>query len=134
MLIPAFSQIKIWETTVNGLNLDKADLAPVREGQTKFSWHKSVSFAEQEVPLDRIFVLEPPAESEHTATQVAMSQLPIELLNHFPLPDSLLSGELLRDYFEKSIVIANTTSLYKLNRPADFPKLFEFVEHLKTIV
>ncbi|QIP15390.1 serine kinase [Spirosoma aureum] len=132
MLIPAFSQIKIWENTVNGLNLNRTDLTPVREGLTKFSWHESVSFAQEEVPLAQIFVLESPSESENTLKPISKSQLPIELLNHFPLPDSLLTGNSLKDYFEKSILIANTTPLYKMSRPSDFVKLHQFVEYIKS--
>ncbi|MCK8493627.1 serine kinase [Spirosoma sp. RP8] len=132
LLIPAFSQIKIWESAVEGLQLDKTSLTPVREGLTKFSWHESVAFAEEAVPLERIFVLEPPDGAEPTPKQVSKSQLPIELLNHFPLPDLLLTGQSLKAYFEKSAVIASSIPLFKLNRPANFAKLHEFVAYLKT--
>ncbi|GAB3881785.1 phosphoenolpyruvate carboxykinase (ATP) [Spirosoma agri] len=131
MIIPAFSQIKLWQNAVDGLNLDKTNLAPVREGLTKFSWHESVSFAETAVPLQQIFVLEPPDQAENTPIPVAKSQLPIEFLNHFPLPDSLLTGRLLKEYFEKSSLVADSIPLYKLSRPATFPKLHEFVQQLK---
>lgn len=131
MLIPAFAQIKLWETTVQGLQLDKTDLAPVREGVTKFSWHESVAFAEKAVPLDRIYVLETPDASYLQPKAVASSQVPVELLNHFPLPDSLLAGKTLKDYFEKSVQIAQTTPLFKLSRPADFTELYAFVNSLK---
>jgi hypothetical protein len=131
-LIPAFSQIKIWEKSVEGLQITKGELDLVREGANKFSWHESVSFEENAVPLEQIFVLTPSGESAGTITEVPMSQRPIELLSYFPLPDSLLQSEALRDHFEKSVRIAQTTSLYTLSRPATFAKLYEFVDHLKT--
>lgn len=131
-LIPAFSQIKIWEKSVDGLQIAKGDLDPVREGVNKFSWHESVSFAENVVPLEQIFVLTPTGASGGKISEVPMSQRPIELLSYFPLPDALLHGNPLKDHFEKSVVITNTTPLYKLSRPANFATLYEFVDYLKT--
>jgi hypothetical protein len=131
-LIPAFSQIKIWEKSVDGLQILKDDLDLVREGANKFSWHESVSFEENSIPLEQVFVLTPTDQSAGTISEVPLSQRPIELLSYFPLPDSLLQGEALKDHFEKSIQIANTTPLYKLSRPANFAKLYEFVDYLKT--
>ena len=131
-LVPAFSQIKIWEKSVDGLQIAKGELDLVREGANKFSWHESVSFEENTIPLDHIFVLTPTDQSSGTSSEVPMSQRPIELLSYFPLPDSLLQGKSLKDHFEKSIRIAHTTPISKLSRPADFAKLYEFVDYLKT--
>ncbi|WP_338876487.1 serine kinase [Spirosoma sp. SC4-14] len=131
-LIPAFPQIKIWESAVEGLGIEKKDLASVREGVNKFAWTEADSFDEHEVPLEQIFVLEPPLESGNPMHPVAKSQVPIELLNHFPLPDGLLNGTALKDYFEKSIEVANAISVVRMNRPANFQTLYDFVEYLKT--
>lgn len=131
-LIPAFSQIKIWENSVDGLQIAKGELDSVREGANKFSWHESVSFEENTVPLEQIFVLTPSSESAGTMVEIPMSQRPIELLSYFPLPDSLLQGEALKNHFEKSVRIARTTLLQTLYRPGTFAKLYEFVDHLKT--
>lgn len=131
-LVPAFSQIKIWEESVDGLQLTKGELDLVREGANKFSWHESVSFEENAVPLEQIFVLTPSGEAAGMMAEVPMSQRPIELLSYFPLPDSLLQGEALRNHFEKSIRIVRTTSLHTLSRPATFAKLYDFVDYLKT--
>ncbi|WP_420149624.1 serine kinase [Spirosoma sp.] len=131
-LIPAFPQIKIWGKSVDGLQLTKTNLDRVREGVNKFSWHESVSFEEKAVPLERIFVLAPASPSETTLQEVPKSQRPVELLSYFPLPESLLQGEALKKHFEKSVTIAQKVALYKLSRPANFDKLNEFVEDLKT--
>lgn len=131
-LIPAFSQIKIWENSVDGLQISKRGLDPVREGANKFSWHESVSFEENAVPLEQIFVLTPTDQSAGTVSEVPMSQRPIELVSYFPLPDTLLQGEALKEHFEKSVRIAHTISLFRLSRPASFKKLYAFVDHLKT--
>ncbi|UFH51913.1 serine kinase [Spirosoma sp. KNUC1025] len=132
-VIPAFSQIKIWEKSVDGLQLPKGVMDRVREGANKFSWHEPVSFEENAIPLEQIYVLT--AATSETASQlVPVSQRPIELLSYFPLPETLLHGEPLKDHFEKSVLIANSTPLYRLSRPANFAKLYEFVEHLKTTV
>lgn len=131
-LVPAFSQIKIWEKSVEGLQIPKGELDMVREGANKFSWHESVSFEENSLPLERIFVLTAAGNEPGTIREVTLSQRPIELLRYFPLPDPILRGAALKDHFEKSVVIANTTPVYRLNRPADFAKLYEFVDYLKT--
>ena len=131
-LIPAFSQIKIWAKSVEGLQITKAGLDHVREGANKFSWHESVSFGENVVPLEQIFVLTPSGESETVINEVPKSQRPIELLSYFPLPESLLQGEPLRDHFEKSVIISNLVTLYRMSRPANFTKLYEFVDYLKS--
>lgn len=131
-LIPAFPQIKIWESAVEGLGIDKNELAFVREGVNKFAWSETNTFDEQEVPLEQIYVLEPPLESGNPMQAISKSQVPIELLNHFPLPDGLLSGKALKDYFEKSVVVANSVPVIRMNRPADFQTLYKFVEYLKT--
>jgi hypothetical protein len=129
-LIPAFSQIKIWGNSVAGLQLHQESMTPVREGIDKFSWHASITFDEEAVPLNRIFVLLPPSEPGSIATPLPSSQVPVELLQHFPLPDALLCGKDLKDYFEKSVAIARTTPLFRMSRPADFTALHTFVDHL----
>ena len=132
LLIPAFSQIKIWETAVAGLQLHHEPMAPVREGVNKFSWHDSIGFTTLPVPLKQIFVLTPPTGSAPLPEQLPQSQVPVELLRYFPLPDALLQGHALKTYFEMSAAIARTVPVSTMSRPANFAKLQAFVEHLKT--
>lgn len=132
VLIPSFSQIKIWENSVDGLQLQKTNLSPVREGTNKFSWHDSLVFEENHVPLRQIFILTPPGDFVPLTEQLPQSQVPVELISYFPLPDTLLNGEALKEYFEKSVTIAHKVPVLKMNRPGDFDKLYEFVEYLKT--
>lgn len=131
-LIPAFSQIKIWEKSVDGLQIAREGLDFVREGANKFSWHESILFEENAVPLEQIFVLTAADGSAGTIGEVPKSRRPIELLSYFPLPDVILQGKSLKDHFEKSVAIANATPIYTLNRPANFAKLNEFVDSLLT--
>lgn len=133
-LVPAFPQIKIWDHAVNGLGLNADALTPVREGANKFVWNQTNSFREHEIPLARIFVLTPPGDAAPARGPMPGSQVPIALLNHFPLPDVLLCGESLRDYFEKSSHLARHTPLFEMKRPADFTTLYAFVDHLKTML
>jgi hypothetical protein len=132
VLIPSFAQIKIWENSVDGLQLQKENLSPVREGTNKFSWHDSIAFEENVVPLKQIFILTAPGDFVPLTEQLPQSQVPVELISYFPLPDGLLNGEALKAYFEKSVAIAHKVSVLKINRPAGFAKLYEFVEYLKT--
>ncbi len=131
-LIPAFPQIKIWDSSVKGLQLHQETMTPVREGVDKFSWHESITFEEEAIPLKQIFALLPPDEPGSGSAPIPSSQVPVELLHHFPLPDTLLAGKALKDYFEKSVAIAQTTPLYRMSRPADFTALRAFVDHLST--
>lgn len=130
LLIPAFPQIKIWQHAVDGLQLHQETMAPVREGVDKFSWHDSVIFGENAVPLTEIFVLLSPDEPGSTTDPIPASQVPVELLHHFPLADALLNGKSLEDYFKKSVAIAKTIPLFRMSRPANFAALREFVAHL----
>ena len=130
LLIPAFPQIKIWQNAVDGLQLPQARMTPVREGVNKFSWHDSVTFEENAVPLTEIFVLLPPDEPGSTTGPLPASQVPVELLHHFPLADALLNGKSLEDYFRKSVAIAQTIPLFRMRRPATFTALHEFVARL----
>lgn len=132
LLIPSFSQIKIWTTTVDGLQLHQEKMAPVREGVDKFSWQHSIRFEEDAVPLKKIFVLLPPNEPGSRTDPLPASQIPVELLRHFPLADALLNGKTLDDYFKKSISIAQNIPLFRISRPANFTALYEFIAHLKS--
>ncbi|GAB2560441.1 serine kinase [Spirosoma areae] len=129
-LIPSFPQIKIWGNTVDGLQLSKDSLTPVREGVNKFAWQQPDAFDERPVPLDRIFVLTPPQEAEHSGCQLAKSQTPIELLSYFPLADALLQGQALKNHFEQSIILANAVPVFRMSRPPDFTALHAFVDQL----
>ncbi|GAB4022938.1 hypothetical protein GCM10028808_71920 [Spirosoma migulaei] len=132
LVLPAFPQIKIWENSVTGLQIEKDGLTAVREGVNKFSWHDSIVFNENPVTLDQIFVLTAPNELAGTSFQVPKHQIPIELISYFPLADSLLQGTPLKDYFEKSTTLAHSVPVIKLSRPADFSRLHAFVDDLKT--
>ena len=130
---PAFSQIKIWQNSVSGLQLSPDSLTPVREGATKFSWQATPFFSEEVVPLTRIYALTPPQSIPIPVTQRPTHQVPLELLSYFPLADALLQGGVLKTYFEKSVQIAQSVPLYEMSRPADFTKLYAFVDAQKSM-
>lgn len=140
-LVPAGLPAKLWETAVEGLGLNRAGLSPVREGATKYAWAapRRADPADpetDEVPLSQIFVLEPPDTHAENGpvrpSPVRPSHIPALLLNHFPLPDDLLHGTALRAYFRQSARLAQTTPVRTVQRPADFARLRDFVDFLKT--
>ncbi len=131
LIIPAFPQIKLWKSSADGLRLPKETMVPVRDGVDKFSWHDAHLFEDQPVPLKQIYVLLPPNGPGVQIEPVPISQIPVELLHHFPLADALLIGKPLKEYFEKSVVIAQRTPLSQVRRPANFALLIDFVEQLK---
>jgi hypothetical protein len=56
-----------------------------------------------------------------------MLMAPTELLEHFPLHDQLLRGEILKRYFEQSIRLARCIPVTSMSKPSSFTELKEFV-------
>jgi hypothetical protein len=84
------------------------------------------------VPVKRAYVLTAPDDLASALVEVYPHQIPVELLRYFPLPDALLQGDTLKTYFDASVQIARTVSVFRLLRPADFTDLYAFVDNLKT--
>ena len=126
-VIPAFPQLKLWQSAVTGLGLAPNQLLPVREGVTKFSWQHALPVAETAVPLAQIFVLQPAAN--RPGTLLPPSRVPVALLGHFPLAEQLLQGLQLRHFFEQSAALAQSVPVYEQPRPANFTDLTAFVSH-----
>ncbi len=129
-LVPAFPQLKLWETAVDGLQVAKTELTPVREGVRKYAWSESVTFADSRVPLAQILVLQPPGSGKTEPQPLALSQVPVTLLAYFPLADALLQGHALRGHFEQSVRLAQTIPVSTVSRPEDFKRLAAFVQLL----
>ncbi len=125
-VLPAFPQIKIWESSVNGLNIDKIHLNRTLEGVNKYSLESSITFETNNIPLGKTCFL-----SENTLEimeyyELTEKEFAIELIKYFPLPSQLLSGRLLRDYFEKSILIAQNHQGINIFRQKNFETIKQF--------
>ena len=125
--VPAFSQYKIWERTVEGLNIDRSVLEPSFEGATKFLVTQPIAdFPQQPIPLQSITLLYPP-NSRRKNERIKPLRAPIELLQHFPLPVQLLKAAYLQKHFQDALHIAQVAEIHQMKRPDGFAALDQFV-------
>lgn len=129
-VVPAFSQYKIWERTVEGLNIDRSVLEPSFEGATKFLVTQPIAdFPQQPIPLQSITLLYPP-NARRTNERIKPLRAPIELLHHFPLPVQLLKAGYLQKHFQDALNIAKVAEIHQMKRPDGFAALDEFVRSI----
>lgn len=126
-VLPAYPQLKIWESTVIGLEISKNEISPVAEGIRKFAIQPRPGFQAEPVPLSNVFLLH--TDLEHpTKKRVAPTEVPIELIRHFPLPSQFLQpSQTVQRHFQQSIWCANSASIYYQLRPTGFPALEKWV-------
>ncbi|WP_025762252.1 serine kinase [Dyadobacter tibetensis] len=125
-IIPAYPQLKIWETTVHGLNYDSKNLAPVSEGVNKFSFQPKEGFQHDPLPLKRVFFLHK-ARNRPYMDGLSAASIPVELLKHFPLPLSLVQNDALKDHFSQSFLISRHAALWRKRRDKSFSALEDWV-------
>ncbi len=124
-ILPAYPQLKLWENTVNGLNLDPLKLTPVAEGINKFALRPDHDFPTEPVPLAKIFLLH--KSSETGLRKLSPIEGPIELVRHFPLGPNLLRGKAHRRHFQQSSSCAAQAQLWHKRRPEGFAELEKWV-------
>ncbi len=126
-VLPAFPELKIWENTVNNLGFDKTQLQPAFEGHNKFLYQQPIAnFPREPVPLHQIIILQRPHSKQ--VGVVKLTQTPVELFPHFPLPSRLLEGGGLQRHFEDCIRLRRAVSIVKVPRPKNFTLLKRWVE------
>lgn len=123
-IIPAYPQIKIWESSARGLGYQTETLTPVTEGTNKFSLQPRKNFPVSPVPLERFIFISP---SGQESGPFKPGNLPTELIRHFPLPNQLLNPENLKTFFEQSILCAKRIPGNKIPRPDGFEALNQWV-------
>jgi hypothetical protein len=127
--IPAFPQLKLWPSAVEGLNYSESSTQPLFYGSRKkiirindnFPYHK-------ELPLLRIYFLE--TGNDFHLEKVTEQEALINLTRFFSCPHQLLKGENLARHFHQSRVIVNKVPVYKLCFPKNFTILKTIVEKL----
>lgn len=126
-VLPAFPELKIWERTVINLGFDKTQLQPAFEGHNKFLYKQTVAnFPSEPVPLHQIIILQRPYSKQ--VGKVKLTQSPVELFPHFPLPSRLLEGHFLQRHFEDCIRLRTAVPIVKVARPKNFMLLKRWVE------
>lgn len=125
-ILPGFPELKIWESAVDHLGFDKSLLQPAFEGHNKFLYQQSeANFPAEPVPLEQIIILQRPY-SQRTGT-VKLTEAPVELFRHFPLPVRLLQGMYLQRHFEDSIRIRRAVPILQVPRPKNFSALKQWI-------
>ncbi|KAA0989419.1 phosphoenolpyruvate carboxykinase (ATP) [Dyadobacter aurulentus] len=126
-VVPAYPQLKIWNKTVEGLGYKAEDLHPVSEGIDKYAYLPKATFEDQPVALGRLIFLHK-AKNRAALSRPGISEIPPELIKHFPLPVALLSAEYLQRHFIQTIQCAKHAEVLKMRRPEGFENLEKWVE------
>ena len=127
LVSPAYPQLKIWEKSVVGLGYHTDELSPVSEGINKFALAPRDNFVPEAVPLARMYFIH---NDEHLPAFRIMSpsELPMETLRHFPLPNQLLSPFVLQQLFKQSISCAAASEAVLIRRPDGFRALEAWIQ------
>lgn len=125
-VMPSGRHIKIWHTTSEGLGFATHDLTPCFEGHNKYFYTFRGEYPTQPIPLAQICLLHR-SNRWRNDKSVAASQVPFQLLKHFPLPHQLLRGAYLQKHFVQSLNIARHVKMERLQRPKDFAALENWV-------
>ena len=126
-VLPAFSQYKVWENALTGLNIDFSHFEPSFEGATKFLLTQPLdTFPKEPVRLQKLTILYPP-KSRINEGPVSPLRAPVELLKHFPLPVQLLTQSYLQQHFLQALQIAQSAAIHFMKRTNDFQSLEAFV-------
>ncbi|SKB54328.1 serine kinase [Dyadobacter psychrophilus] len=125
-IIPAYPQLKIWDETANGLQYEKSELQPVSEGVNKFSYQPKAGFVHEPVPLKEVFFLHK-ARNRKSLVPLSAAEIPTEMLKNFPLPNQLLTDDILKRHFFQSFQCTRSARLWKKKRPDGFENLEKWV-------
>ena len=122
---PAFPQIKIWPSTVQGLDLDISKLPPLFPSSQKRVIRQTETFTTEPCPLAGIFALE--IGEEIKITQILGNEAFVTLTKFFPCPAQLLQNEALEKHFNQCIQLLKNVPIFKLERPKNFGMLNEVI-------
>lgn len=125
-VLPAYPQIKIWETTAKGLGFDQSALTPVAEGINKFAYRPDQNFPGSAVPLAKIFLLDKSPDSL-ADRRVSAIEAPVKLVRDFPLDASLLRGSYHQRHFWQSGWCTVHAEVWCMHRPEGFAALSAWV-------
>lgn len=131
-VIPAFPQLKLWESAVTGLNYDRSLTKPLFSGSQKQAIKPVGNFPDKpNLPLSAIYVVEScPSDLDLKIEKLSPQQGIIDLTRFFSCPHQLLSGIDLSLHFRRCEQIVNQIPLCKLLIPRRFNILSTLVDKL----
>jgi hypothetical protein len=125
MVYPAFPQIKIWPSAVDGLGYNPSSLPPLFSGSRKRVIQQKENFPSEPFPLAHIFFLEEGANLK--ITKMAKTEAFFSLARFFPLPSDLLQGTALERHFQQCVQLTGQVDSWKVENPKSFEELKKLV-------
>ena len=125
MVVPGFSQIKIWPSAARGLGYNLSALPTLFPGSRKRVIRQTENFPIEPFPLARIFILEEGANFK--ITPMEGTDAFFNLARFFPLPSAILQGNARERHFQECIQLLNQVDIYKLENTKDFQTIKELV-------
>lgn len=123
---PAYPQIKIWSSAVQGLGIDISNLPPLFSGSRKRVIRQTDKFTVEPCPLAGIFTLD--LGETVRISQMFGTEAFSTLSKFFPCPPQLLQQEALEKHFGRCIQLLNNTPVFRIKRPKNFSMIAEVIK------
>lgn len=154
VILPAFPQIKIWPSAVDGIGCDPSSLSPLFPGSRKQVIQQRENFPLTPLSVNRIFLLEtvsagagspenlmaqqrvainpPPEDNVRLSSELKIAKMEpreafLMLTRFFPCPSAILKGAALQHHFQQCANLLSRVELWKWQRPQNFKMLNTFV-------
>lgn len=118
IVYPAFPQIKIWPSAVQGLGYNLSALPRLFPGSRKRVIRQRNNFPLKPFPLSHIFFLEDGAKLK--ISRMEGTNAFFILARYFPLPSLILQGYTLENHFQKCLQLLSQVKISKIEKPQDF--------------
>lgn len=129
IVYPAFPQIKIWPSAVEGLGYNPSALPPLFPGSRKRVIRQKENFPVEPFPLAHIFLLE---EGDNLKiTRMEGTNAFFTLARFFPLPSAILQGVALEHHFQQCLQLLGQVDIWKIEKSKDFLTLNKLVDWIE---
>lgn len=126
---PAYPQIKIWSSAVQGLEFNLSNLPRLFSDSEKRVIRQTDNFTVDPCPLVGIFALDL-GEGVKT-TQMLGTEAFATLTRFFPCPPQLLQQEALEKHFGRCIQLLENTPVFKIERPKNFSTIAKVIKTIE---
>lgn len=125
-VIPGFPQIKIWSSSVEGLNYDANNLQVLFPGSTKQVIRQPEGFPLQPIPLSKIYFLS--KGEEFKIEPMNQSEALLAFTRYFSCPYDLLQGEAHKNHFQQCGCLLEKVPVFQIQRPNSFEILDRWID------
>ncbi|MEH7302882.1 aldolase [Neobacillus drentensis] len=116
-VIPSFPQQKLWHESLDQFGMDKANLKPLFERETKYAVPILTKFYEKPLPLAGIFELVKTPNDEIEMHKIGKLECLLTLLNHTYRKSLIRRLGLQEWHFTYSSRVLSNIEIFKLQRP-----------------